>query len=183
MNNNNILFCKDGFEFIKNTKNNYSLKFSMKNDNIILPKIIDFTLIELIYKLNNDIYEKINLEKINEEEAVLVLLLKHLFEDLGLPQRYTHVHIKKITKNNEIQFISEPILTGKPIGMPDDSEQLPIKNLTCICHFITNHNVTFTCNIIFEDGLNIPTYIEKMVGFILFKIFNRVKQFIENVRM
>ena len=59
------LYSKEGFVFTKNEKNNYSLSFEMVNKNIILSKIIDFNLVKLIYDLNSDIYEKINLNIIN----------------------------------------------------------------------------------------------------------------------
>ena len=91
-----ILYSKEGFEFLKVFKNKYSLKFSIENPNIILHKIIDFSLIKLMYDLNADIYEKINLEKINDNEAIMTILMKHLFEDLGLPQKFSHINIRPV---------------------------------------------------------------------------------------
>jgi hypothetical protein len=183
MDENNILYTKEGFNFIKNTKNSYSLSFTMENNNIILANIIDFNLVKLIYDLNGDIYEKVQLNKINDNEVIMIMLIKHLFEDLGLPQRYTHVHMKKISEENKITFISQSIYSGRPQGMPIDSEQMQIKNMICECNILTPHNIGFKCNIIFEDKMNVPAFAEKMVGLILFKIFSRVKQFIENVRI
>lgn len=178
-----ILYSKDGFTFAKNSKNNYNLTFQMENKSIILSKIIDFSLIELIYKLNGDIYEKINLNKINDNQVTMTMLMKHLFEDLGLPQRYSHVHMIKYIEPTKITFDSQSIYSEKPEGMPENSEQMPIKNMICECNITTPHHMSFSCNIIFEDNMIIPQFAEKMVGLILFKIFNRVKQFIENVRM
>ena len=62
------LYSKEGFTFIKNEQNNYSLTFEMENNHIILSKIIDFNLVKLIYDLNKDIYEKANIKIINENE-------------------------------------------------------------------------------------------------------------------
>jgi hypothetical protein len=67
--------------------------------------------------------------------------------------------------------------------MPENAEQMPMKNMICECNIITPHRVGFCCNVIFEDYMTVPQFSEKMIGLILFKIFNRVKQFIENVRM
>jgi len=92
------LYSKEGFVFTKNEKNNYSLSFGMENNNIILSKIIDFNLVKLIYDLNNDIYEKVNLKIINDNEATINLLMRHLFEDLGLPQRFSIYILKKHLK-------------------------------------------------------------------------------------
>ena len=60
---------------------------------------------------------------------------------------------------------------------------MPVQNMNCDCNIINQHTIHFTCNIIFENTMIIPPVAEKLVGLIIHKIFNRVKQFIENVRM
>jgi len=177
------LYSKEGFTFVKNEKNNYSLTFQMENNNIILAKIIDFNLVKLIYDLNSDIYEKVKLEIINENEATINLLMKHLFEEIGLPQRFSYLSMKKTVGENNIKFIAQSIKSERPEGMPDDAELMPLENMICNCVIITPHKIKFMCNILFEPIMNIPQVAEKLVGLILYKIFNRVKQFIENVRM
>lgn len=179
----NILYSKEGFTFIKKQKNDYSLTFQMENNNIILSKIIDFNLIKLIYDLNSDIYEKVNLNIINDNEATVNLLMKHLFEELGLPQRFSYIHIKIIVKEHSIIFNSQTITSERPEGMPPDALLMPIKNMIINCDIITPHKINFTCNIFFENTMIVPAISEKLVGLILYKIFNRVKQFIENVRL
>lgn len=177
------LYSKEGFIFKKNEKNNYSLSFEMENNHMILSKIIDFNLVKLIYDLNSDIYEKVNLKIINENEATINLLMKHLFEDLGLQQRFSYVKIKKIYQENKIIFESETIKSERPEGMPKDSELVPIRKIISNCDIITPHKIRFTFNILFEDNMIVPPVVEKIVGLILYKIFNRVKQFIGNVRI
>jgi hypothetical protein len=178
-----ILFDKDGFKFLCIKKNHYSLTFKMENNKIVLSKIIDFNLIKLIYDLNPDVYEKVNIETLNNNEIILTLLMKHFFEDLGLPQRYSFIHMKKVDEEGKIKFISQSIKTHKPEGMPEDSELMALKNMISTCEIITPHKIDFTFNIIFDDEMNVPLFAEKMVGMILHKIFKRVKQFIENVRL
>jgi hypothetical protein len=177
------LYLKDGFLFVRNEKNNYDLSFQIDNDSIILEKILEFNLVKLIYDLNSDIYEKVNVEIINEDEAVANLLMKHLFEELGLPQRFSYLHIRKMVGVNNIKFVSQTIKSGKPEGMPLDAELMPIESMICNCDIITPHKIQFTCNVLFEPIMNVPHIAEKLVGIILYKIFKRVKQFIENVRM
>ena len=177
------LYSKEGFVFVKNEKNNYTLSFEMVNNNMILSKIIDFNFVKLIYDLNSDIYEKVNLKIINENEANVNLLMKNLFEDLGLPQRFSYLNIKKIIQENRIIFESQTIKTERPEGMPEDAELMPIKQMTSNCEIITPHKIRFTNNVLFENYMLVPPIVEKLVGLILYKIFNRVKQFIENVRM
>jgi hypothetical protein len=176
-----LIFSKEEFEFNRTQKNHYSLNFNMENKNIYISKIIDFNLIKLIYDLNTDIYEKVEMKKFSEDDAFVILLMKHLFEDIGLPQRYSVINIKKYIENDKIIFQSNTIACDKPIGIPLEAEILFIKNLICVCNLITPHKINFSLNIHFGAGTKIPPFAEKMVGMIIFKIFNRVKQFIENI--
>ena len=178
-----VLYSKEGYDFVKNSKNDYSLSFQMENNNIILSKVIDFNLVKLIYDLNNDIYEKVKIEILNENEAIANLLMKHLFEELGLPQRFSYLHMKKFVGENNIKFVSQTIKSNRPEGMPIDAELMPIQTMTCNCDIITPHKIKFTCRVLFEPIMNVPPVAEKLVGLILYKIFKRVKQFIENFRM
>jgi hypothetical protein len=181
MTDSNVLYSKEGFIFTKNEKNNYSLSFSIQNNSIVLSNIIDFNLIKLIYELNPDVYEKNNMNIISENEAITTLLMKHLFKDLGLPQRFCYLHVHKIVEENSIKFISRTIKPKTPEGMPFDAELMPIKNMVCDCRIITPHQIQILYNIEFENSISIPQVVEKLCGLILYKITNRVKQFIENV--
>ena len=183
MSDNNILYAKEGFVFTKIKENNYKLVFNMENNHINLPKIINFNLIKLIYDLNPDIYEKINLEIINENEVNLISLFKHFCQDLGLPQIYSFLNIKLINEENKIIIKSQTIYSSKPDIIPNDVELMKMDDNTSICDIITPHKVLFSFNVTLNPKTNIPKFAEKMVGIILFKIFKRVKQFIENVRI
>jgi hypothetical protein len=109
--------------------------------------------------------------------------MKHLFEELGLPQRFSYLHMKKFVGENNIKFMSQTIKSTRPEGMPIEAELMPIQIMTCNCDIITPHKIKFTFNILFEPIMNVPPVAEKLVGLILYKIFKRVKQFIENFRM
>jgi hypothetical protein len=109
--------------------------------------------------------------------------MKHLFKDLGLPQRFSYLHIKRYNEENSIIFISESINSERPPDMPVDAELMNIKKSIIKCNVITPHRIKFECNIIFDISVIVPTVAEKLIGLILYKIFNRVKQFIENVTM
>ena len=176
-----ILYEKDGMIFTKIDDKKYNLSFSMENKNILIANIIDFSLFKLIYELNGDIYESVNLTKINENEAMTVLVMKHLFEDLGLPQRYSYLHMTKIVNNNEIIFRSQSIYSERPENIPKDSELMALKESIGTCKIISPHKITFSVAVVFEDYVKIPQFAEKMIGIILNKIFKRVKQFIENI--
>ena len=176
-----FIFEKDCFKFVRIDKNKYKLSFTMENKKILLSNILDFNLIKLIYDLNNDIYEKVNVEQINENEAICTLLIKNFFEDLGFSQKYSHLHMKKYCEDSKIIFNSQTIHTEKPSIIPEHAELLYIDSMINICEIITPHNITFSFYINFYQEMVIPNFSEKMVGIILNKIFKRVKQFIENI--
>jgi len=175
-----ILFDKDGLIFKKIKDHHYNLTFSISNDKIILSKVIDFPFIKLIYELNPDVYEKINLEIVNSNEAILTLVMKHFFEDLGLPQRYSFLHINKTNYANAILFECKSIKSYRPDGV-DGCELMAIKNMNSLCASLTPHIMNFNFDVIFEDYMKIPPFAEKMIGMIINKIFIRVKQFIEKM--
>jgi hypothetical protein len=181
--NETVLLNKDGLIFTKITKNNYKLTFSIENKNILMSKIINLGLIKLIYDLNPDIYEKVNIEKLNENEAIASLLLRHFFEDIGLPQRFSFIHIQKFEEERRVIFKSQSIRSHRPDNMPEDTKLIPIVDMTSVCDIIDEHKVLFNFNILFDLDLNVPPFAEKMVGVILNKMFIRVKQFIENIRI
>ena len=79
-----VLFNKEGFRFVRTIKNQYKLDFSIENKRINIANIIDFNLIKLIYDLNPDVYEYVNLNRVSENEAIITLLMKHFFEPLKL---------------------------------------------------------------------------------------------------
>jgi len=183
MNNEIVLVNKDGFMFSFVNKNHYRVKFDIENKHILIAKIIDFPMIQLIYELNGDIYEKVNVEHLNENEIIATIIMKHFFEDLGVPQKFSFIHMKKTIEQDRILFTGQSVSSHLPEGMPVGSELMKIQELNCICKVITQHSIEFTVDIIFDKSMLVPKFAEKMIGIILLKIFKRVKQFIENIRM
>jgi hypothetical protein len=176
-----VLYEKDGMKFTKIHDKKYSMDFFMENKNILLANVVNFDLIKLIYELNGDIYETVDIKNTSDNEATVVLVMKHLFEDLGLPQRYSYLHMTKIVNNNEIIFRSQSIYSERPENIPKDSELMALKESIGTCKIISPHKITFSFAVVFEDYVKIPQFAEKMIGLILNKIFKRVKQFIENI--
>ncbi len=182
-NKNKVLLDKDGMKFVRLEKNKYNLTYSIENRNINLEPLVNFELIKLIYELNPDIYEKVSLNKFNEEEAEITLIMKHFFDDLGIPQKFSHMNLKKNVNGNCINFIGTSIFSEKPSFIPSGVEQLPVENLNIECILVSPHKVTLNCLIVFHNILIIPAFIEKVMGMIVNKLFNRVKKFIENIKI
>ena len=178
-----ILIEKDGMKFVKLEKNKYNLSYSIENKTINLEPLINFELIKLIYELNPDIYEKVVLTKIDESDAKITLLMKHFFNDLGIPQKYSHMSLQKKFTEQGVNFVGASIFSEKPTYIPSDVELLPINNLNIDCTVVSPHKVNFNCVIIFNNVLIVPPFIEKIMGIIVNKVFIRLKQFIENVKI
>ena len=174
---------KDGFKISRIKKNYYTLEFTLENPNLALSKIIDFSLFKLIHDLNPDIYDKIEIQRINEREANIVLLMKHLFEDLGVTQKFSFINMQKFTQLDKIIFKAASIKDSRPEGIPEDAELTSIQDLNCICYLLTPHKITFSLSVILDPQMAIEPLLEKIFVNILYKIFKRVKQFIENARV
>ena len=162
MNSNNkikVLVEKDGMKFIKLEKNKYNLTYSIENKNINLEPLVNFELIKLIYELNPDIYEKVVLNK------------------------YSNMILKKSVSPNRINFVGSSIFNEKPPYIPSEVELLPIDKMDIECTMSSPHKVNLNCVITFHNSLIIPAFIEKVIGIIINKIFNRVKQFIETIKV
>ena len=178
----NILFNKDGFKFARVRKNHYKLDFNMENKNIFLSKIIDFSLIKLIYDLSPDVYELVNIERINDNETITTISMKYLFEGFGFNQKVLYIHMKRFVEENKIIFKAKQIKRQQP-NIPEDAEVIYIQDFTLICDIITPHYINCHVNIIFDQQMGVIHFAERIIGMILRKIFKRVKQFIENMKM
>jgi hypothetical protein len=177
------LFQKNGFLFTRKKTNHYTLDFSIENKHVLLSTIIDFPLIKLIYDLNPDVYETVHMEQENQQEAIVTLLMKPFFQDLGLPQRFSHLHIQKTCKERSIIFHCHSIQTHRPshVSIPEKAKLMPINHMTIECTSLNPYTMQFHFTILFDSTLNIQPFAEKMVGLVVYKIFMRVKQFIENM--
>jgi hypothetical protein len=109
--------------------------------------------------------------------------MKHFFNDLGFPQKFSNMGLKKSVSQNCINFVGSSIFSEKPDFIPSEVELLPIENLNIECTMSNPHKVNLNCLIIFHNTLIIPAFVEKVIGIIVNKIFNRVKIFIENIKV
>ena len=77
INNKNLIVNKKDLKVIKNKTNDYSIFYNIKNTNIYLLKIINFNIIQLIYEINKDIFDEFNIEIINENEAIVYIIMQN----------------------------------------------------------------------------------------------------------
>jgi hypothetical protein len=176
---------KNGFKIIKSGVNKFNLTFDIINNNILLPKIINFDLIELLNKLNPNIFESMHLDCRSDTNAIMDLLIKDLFSDLGIPHYYLALKINIESENDELNTnkIIFKCLTfdNKLHSYPVDAELIPIHSINMTFDIINNHNLQINCDIYLSKQHNIPSFFEKIIGNIFYNLFNKLKQFIEKV--
>jgi hypothetical protein len=107
--------------------------------------------------------------------------LKDIFGELGLPQYYLALNINKYNLGtNKIVFKCES-LTNTPDMGTDDVESMPIQNINIGFIIINNHCIKINCDIYLIDNHHLPSFSEKLIGNIIYNMFNKLKQFIENL--
>ena len=190
-----ILFDKMGIKISKFERNNYCINFEIENIHIILSKIINFKLLDIIYEVNKDIIEKYNINIDFEKKSIkngeiianVFMVFKHLFSDLGISQKYTSLNVI-MKKNIEDSLISFHSYTGEKsdeienLYSENNIQLLPIKNNTIYFKFENNHKVSVESNLYFQNDFEPPVFMEKMACNIIYKILLRTKQFIEMYR-
>jgi len=134
-----------------------------------------------MYDLSPDIFESVKFVKSNEDEAIITLLIKHLFQEIGLPQKYLYLHMKRTESAASVVFEAVTIDQKRPDNIPDDAELLVLSRMVNACEIISPNSIKLLHTIVLDEGHTIQPYVEKFIGTILSKIFKRLKQFIENV--
>jgi hypothetical protein len=142
-----------------------------------------------LYELNQDIYEKIELKIIDNTQATLLAINKHLFQDLGISQKYTHLEIKKkIQGTSKIIFDLQTVKSNSTeLSMshliPEKAERLPIEHFIIVCNVINKHKIDITIDFKIDiDTIELLDFVENALCKIFIKMFKRVKQFIENIQ-
>ena len=172
---------KNKIKFKKINKNTYNISFLLENTNCVISSLVDFELVNLMYKLNSDIYDSIEIENMNENESNITLILKKVFFDF-LPQKYAYLNIKKSIHNNTITFNSEVIKNCKPKCVNESLEPVNIETILNTFEIIDKHRILFDCNLVFNNSVQVPAILEKIFASLLKKMFSRFKQFIELIR-
>jgi hypothetical protein len=179
-----VIHSKDGIQILKLTDQSFRICFSMENRNIMLNSVLNFDLIKLIYDLNKDICEKVELQKLDESYAIMTLIIKNFFEDLGIPQKFSCLQIHKhVASAQETEFLFSTFTNYKPSWVSSDIELAYIEKISMKCFCKTPHELEFDCIVQFPMNQNLPTFVQKMSVMVVQKIINRLKQFIENVKI
>jgi len=176
------VYDKNGIIIKKQEINTYQLLFSLENSNIYLEKIINFTLLDVFYALNRDIFDDYKLTIHNENEATVYFLFKHFLHDLGLPHKYAYINIVLEKNENLIQFKAQSINNATPDNLPSGVELLEMKDIVVDCLLETPHKMNYSSTLTLNSKMEVLDFLEKFAMNVLSKIFLRIKQFIENYK-
>ena len=202
-----ILLDKNGVKFIKLTDETFNISFTVENSRDVRP-LINLNLIKLLHDLNPDLFESYNVVNSDEYERHICLLFKDLFADLGIPQYYYNFSLSSIsssalasssenaTVNQDssptIKFIITPLHCLEDKSFDNTSLMVvPLTQCEIVCTLVNNTLVNNTLVNNTVGHFNITAHItnaelfnsffEKMVAMILYKVVNRLKQFISTI--
>jgi hypothetical protein len=179
-----VILDKDGIRFEKVKDNVFNIRFAILNNRINLPNVINFSFVRLIYDLNPDVYDYVDV-KISEdgEEARFLVTMKHFFKEFGLPQRYSSLQVTKTVNHEQkmIEFYGKTNPLAKPPHLPQKAELLPLEHMNIKCVIVSNHELEFRVEFMFDPNFNLIPMVEKLAGKILHKIFNNTKLFIQSM--
>jgi hypothetical protein len=169
--------------FLKREKscNIFLLQFNLENRNKNLHDIININMYSLLYNLNKDNFEKIEIKKwISPNEVEVLFLFKPFGKDLGIKPKYMYIKTVADIKNEK------HIYTSFDIDYPNMSELSKyerIKNTisTMVINFESDYKINIYYMFKFELFHALPIYMENILGLTMKKMFLNLKNFIEMV--
>lgn len=183
VNNTKIICDKDNVILRRNEElNTFSLTFELKNEKIELSKIINLKLYTLLYELNKDIIESVEILSETETESTILLIFKQFGAELGMSQKYMCLHTVMERREGSIIMRSETATSGRDNlkGVSNCEEIIsPYTNLFVRMKSESVAVVDYFFNMKMDDEM--PIYMENMIGILMKKTLLRVKEFIEKI--
>ena len=174
---------------LKRDKNNniYLLQFYAENNKVNLYNMISLDIYNLMFTLNKDNFDKIEIYDIapvpssqesNVKEVNVFFLFKPFASDLGIKPKYMYVRVTEVCESNKKTY------SCMDIDYPNPEE---LKNYDKVVNTISSMVVNFesynkiNISYIFKLELShsLPIYMENIMGLIMKKVFLNLKQFIE----
>ena len=182
-NNFKILCNKENIYLSKDKeKNMYLLEFKVKNPKIFIPNLINFKIYELLFELNKDVIESVEIKRIiNENEIDVLILFKQFGESFGIKKKFMYVNVQ-IEYSQNIIYIRSNDLSLNDTSITNFYE--PMKNdLSFIRIASSEDGHEIDLQNIFKMSVSdeLPIFMENITGILMKKIFHRLKLFIENL--
>lgn len=152
------------------TNDEYILTTIISNEKLIIKHILNINIFKIFFEVNKNIIDNFEIDILDETNCNIKVLLKHLFVDLGIKQQNMYLNIyhdiinncfivksieqSNVTNNNNIETIYPNIIINYDM-INDHSYNIIIK--------ISNMHI-------------IDKYIQNIIGQILHKLINNLKQ-------
>ncbi len=179
-----IICSKDNIVLKRNEDfDTFSMSFHLKNNNVNLKKILNIKLYTLLYELNKDVIEKVEILSESETNSMILLVFKQFGADFGISKKYMCLYTEMETTENKIIMRSKTADIDKNnLSGISKCEELscPYINLFVTLKSDTEASIEYVFNMQMEEEL--PIYMENMIGILMKKILLRVKEFIEKVQ-
>jgi hypothetical protein len=169
--------------FLKREKscNIFSLQLNVESINKNLHDIVNLNMYNLIFKLNTDNFEKIEVKKwISPTEVEILFLFKPFGKELGIKPKYMYIKtIQQITNEKHVY-------TSFDIDYPNLEELRNYEKVrntisTMVVNFESDFRINISYIFKFELVNSLPIYMENILGLIMKKMFLNLKNFIEMV--
>jgi hypothetical protein len=167
--------------FTKLSKNTFKLESIVENKNIFLEKLLNFDLIHLFYKVNIQYFESVDFKLINENEAILFILMKPLIKQLGTPARYVNLKITKKEEGDKCVLFNARACNDFNNKTSTSAVPSPLLNIDIICNIINPHLLHIYEVLTFDETYASYSIFEQIVSPILKIIFKQTIQAVEEI--
>lgn len=170
------------FKLYRLQTNKYRIDTGVSNPNIYMEHLLNFKLIELFYNTNINQFEKIHMEQIHENKARVFLLVKHLFASMGVKQRYISFDIYRYPSVGSCIFhlVANPDF-GHQHNDCSNASLLPIKEIYYTFTLETQHSMSVTQFLFFEEEAHIPAFLESIFGLVVKQMTKNTMKFISSI--
>ena len=159
----------------------YSLQLYLDNAKYNLNNIINLNMYSILYELNQDNFEKIEIKNwLSNSEVDVLFLFKQFGKDLGIKPKYMYIRATEVIENGKKTYTCYDIEYPYPEELVN-YEKVTTRISTMVVNFESNHKVNI--NYLFKLDLahSLPIYMENVLGLIMKKMFLHLKQFIEAI--
>jgi hypothetical protein len=175
--------CNKERIFLKREKscNIFLLQFNLENKNKNLHDIININMYSLLFNLNKDNFEKIEIKKwISANEVEVLFLFKPFGKELGIKPKYMYIRTVVEVKNEKHVYTSFDIDYH---NIDELSKYEKVKNTisTMVINFESDFKININYIFKFELTHLLPIYMENILGLTMKKMFLSLKNFIEMV--
>ena len=175
--------CNKECIFLKREKscNIFLLQFNLENKNKNLHDIININMYSLLFNLNKDNFEKIEIKKwISPNEVEVLFLFKPFGKELGIKPKYMYIKTLVEVKNEKHVYTSFDI---EYPNIEELSKYEKVKNTisTMVINFESDFRININYIFKFELTHLLPIYMENILGLTMKKMFLSLKNFIEMV--